>query len=90
MAHEAYSAALESLGEGAERPILEMKMHNVAPSDGEYVALTDGLSEALREAQETLAAEPAAAEVVSDEVTDENPDESAQAGNDTDKDSNNE
>ncbi len=61
LAHEAYTAALESLGEGARRPLLEMKMHNVAPAQGEFVPFADPLSDALQAAQETLEQEQAEA-----------------------------
>lgn len=59
LAYEAYSAAIDSLGEGASRPLLEMKVHNVAPADGEYVQFSDTLAEALEAAQETLQASEA-------------------------------
>jgi predicted negative regulator of RcsB-dependent stress response len=83
LAHEAYSAALDSLGEGESRPLLEMKMHNVAPADGEYVQFSNTLTEALEAAQETLetadvveaeaaaAVEEEAEEVAEEEVREE-------------------
>jgi predicted negative regulator of RcsB-dependent stress response len=54
LAYEAYRAAMDSLGEGAPRPLLEMKMGNVAPTEGEYVQFTDTLGQALEAAQESL------------------------------------
>ena len=78
LAYEAYSAALDSVEEGAPRPLLEMKMHNVAPTDGEYVQFADTLGQALQAAQESLqqseqSAAPADAETAgeSDETSDE-------------------
>jgi len=78
LAHAAYQAALETLDEGDQRPILEMKLNNVAPFDGEYVQFADTLESALKEAQETL--DEAAAQdmptsedaaTIRDEVSDE-------------------
>ena len=46
-AHAAYKAATEDLGPGDERPFLAMKLENTAPFEGEFVELTDDLTEAL-------------------------------------------
>ena len=62
-AHQSYTAAKESLLPGDDRPLLEMKLSNAAPFNGEYVALSDPLTDALREAQESLESD-AAAELV--------------------------
>ncbi len=55
-AHAAYQAATEDLGPGDERPFLAMKLENTAPFDGEFVELTDDLTEALDAARSTLEA----------------------------------
>ena len=60
-AHQAYSAAMEALTEGEDRPILKVKLDTAAPSNGEYVPLQDTLDDALRKAEQTLN-EAAAAE----------------------------
>ena len=54
LAHAAYEAAAASLEAGDDRPILDMKLNNVMPVDGEYVQFEDTLGEALQDAQETL------------------------------------
>ena len=61
LAHEAYQGAIDSMPEGEQRPILEMKLHNAAPTEGEYVQFSDTLAQALEAAEETL--NQAAAEV---------------------------
>tara|TARA_B100000900_G_scaffold369868_1_gene348014 strand:+ start:292 stop:1020 length:729 start_codon:yes stop_codon:yes gene_type:complete len=53
-AHESYTAALEALAEGEERPILTVKLDTTAPSNGEYVPLQDTLNDALRKAEKAL------------------------------------
>ena len=53
-AHEAYGAAIDALSAGEERPILQVKRDNTAPSNGEYVAFQDTLDDALRKAEQTL------------------------------------
>ena len=53
-AYEAYSVALDSLGENVSRPLLMMKKDNVAPSDGVFVPFSEPLADALEEARETL------------------------------------
>ena len=47
-AHQAYSAAMEALTEGEDRPILKIKL-DTAPSNGEYVPLQDTLDDALQQ-----------------------------------------
>ena len=59
MAYQAYSAAIDALAPGEQRPILAMKQKNVAPFEGQYVEFTDTLEAALQDAQSTLSA-PAA------------------------------
>lgn len=76
LAHQSYQAAVESLLPGDNRPFLDMKLDNTAPFAGEYVAMTDNLSEALRAAEETLqaaeeAAEDAAAEEIDEQTVDQ-------------------
>ena len=56
-AHLAYQAAVDSLPEGDNRPLLAMKLENSAPFAGEYVEMTDQLTEALKEAASTLDAQ---------------------------------
>lgn len=68
-AHESYEAALATLEEGQQRPILELKAKNLQPFNGEYVELTDNLATALEAAAQELddatpAADEAAAEAV--------------------------
>jgi predicted negative regulator of RcsB-dependent stress response len=58
LAYESYSAAIESLAQGEQRPILEMKRKNVAPFNGEFVEFTNTLEAALQDAQSTLSAAP--------------------------------
>lgn len=59
MAYQAYSAAIDALAPGEQRPILAMKHKNVAPFEGEYVEFTDTLEAALQDAQSTLSANQA-------------------------------
>jgi len=54
LAHQSYQAAVESLLASDSRPFLNMKLENTAPFKGEYVAMTDALTEALKAAQSTL------------------------------------
>jgi len=54
LAYEAYTAASESLGAETQRPILAMKLKNVTPVDGNFVPLTDTLTQALDAAKATL------------------------------------
>ncbi len=61
-AHQAYEAAVQNLAAGDTRPVLDMKLKNAAPFDGAYVAQTDSLAEALREAEEALDVTSAAAD----------------------------
>ena len=56
-AHLAYKAAVESLTAGDSRPVLEMKLENAKPYDGQYVQMTDQLTEALKEAATALQVE---------------------------------
>lgn len=87
LAHKSYQAAVDSLLPGDNRPFLAMKLDNTAPFDGEYVAMTDSLSEALKAAEETLrAAEDGAEEILeqgaelqSEQSADETTDDSDQA-----------
>ncbi len=58
-AHEAYSAALDALAAGEERPMLKAKLDTTAPSDGEYVPLQDTLDDALRKAERALSEDAA-------------------------------
>ena len=68
LAHQSYSAAVDALQAGDDRPVLVMKRDNAAPFDGEFVELTDSLEAALKEAVDALAqpqdeqAEPDSAE----------------------------
>lgn len=54
LAHAAYQAAMEGLAEGDQRPILDMKLKNVAPFEGQYVEFAGTLETALQQAQDTL------------------------------------
>lgn len=68
-AHESYEAALATLEEGQQRPILELKAKNLQPFNGEYVELTDNLATALEAAaQELDDATPAADEAAAAEA----------------------
>ena len=67
-AHAAYEAAVASLGEGDVRPVLDMKLKNAAPFEGEYVEQTDSLAAALQRAEEAL-------DTPADEAQDEPEDE---------------
>lgn len=72
-AHLAYKAAVESLPVGDTRPVLEMKLENAKPYDGQYVQMTDQLTEALKEAASTLQVEiPTQETDVATEAIDEN------------------
>ena len=62
-AHEAYSAAMDALVEGQDRPILKIKLDTVAPANGEYVPLQDTLDDALRKAEQALSDAAADAEL---------------------------
>ncbi|MEQ9451919.1 MAG: tetratricopeptide repeat protein [Pseudomonadales bacterium] len=53
-AHLAYQAAVASLPAGDTRPLLEMKLENAKPFAGQYVQMTDQLTEALKEAATSL------------------------------------
>ncbi len=54
-AHGAYSGAAESLKEGDQRPLLNIKVENTAPFNGEYVEFTSELDQALEAAETSLA-----------------------------------
>lgn len=54
LAYAAYGEAMASLAEGDQRPILDMKLKNVAPFEGEYVEFAATLEDALQRAQQTL------------------------------------
>lgn len=54
LAHAAYEAAVASLDSADQRPVLQMKLNNVAPFEGQYVPFADTLEEVLQKAQETL------------------------------------
>ena len=54
-AHKAYSAAVQSLTDGIDRPLLKMKMDDTAPFGEIYVQIESSLSTALTKAQKTLA-----------------------------------
>ncbi|MEM9620454.1 MAG: tetratricopeptide repeat protein [Pseudomonadota bacterium] len=54
LAHEAYSAAWQSLDNPDERPVLQMKLENTTPYDGVFVQLEDSVEDALREAESIL------------------------------------
>jgi predicted negative regulator of RcsB-dependent stress response len=56
-AHTAYSAAYESMKEGDQRPLLQIKVENTAPTDGEFVAYTSDLDQALEAAESSLVQE---------------------------------
>ena len=56
-AHESYNAAFSSLDENDDRPILKMKLQNMAPSEGLYVELENNLDAALQRAEEALSVE---------------------------------
>ena len=58
-AFEAYSSAMEALGDEPGRPLLEIKRDNAAPADGQFSVFAEPLDQALKEARETLDAEPA-------------------------------
>lgn len=74
LAHTTYTAAVASLEPGDQRPILDMKLKNVAPFEGEYVPFADTLETALQQAQQTLDAQKedaqneATAEIVAESV----------------------
>lgn len=70
-AHQAYTAASESLREGESRPLLQMKLDNAAPFEEQFVPLAAPLTEALEAAQAALeeAEADAAAEAVISEET---------------------
>jgi predicted negative regulator of RcsB-dependent stress response len=68
LAHTAYVAANASLEPGDQRPILDMKLKNVAPFEGEYVQFADTLETALQQAQETLDSQSETAVEASDEA----------------------
>ena len=55
LAHAAYQAAKENLQDDIDRPILNLKLDNVAPYNGTYVGFESDLAQALTEAQESLA-----------------------------------
>lgn len=76
-AHLAYQAAVESLAAGDSRPVLEMKLENAKPYDGQYVQMTDQLTEALKQATtalqvETPTEEPGAELEAAPETAEEN------------------
>ncbi|MEM7101405.1 MAG: tetratricopeptide repeat protein [Pseudomonadota bacterium] len=68
LAHEAYQAAKANLQDDLERPILNLKLDNVAPYNGSYVKFESGLAQALSEAQKTLAEETSGEESLSADV----------------------
>jgi predicted negative regulator of RcsB-dependent stress response len=58
-AFEAYSSALEALGDEPGRPLLEIKRDNASPADGQFSVFAEPLDQALKEARETLGVAPA-------------------------------
>jgi predicted negative regulator of RcsB-dependent stress response len=56
-AFEAYSSAIEALGDEPARPLLEIKRDNAAPADGQFSVFAEPLDQALKEARETLDAD---------------------------------
>ena len=60
-AFEAYSSAIEALGDEPARPFLEIKRDNAAPADGQFSVFAEPLDQALKEARETLDADADAA-----------------------------
>ena len=80
-AHEAYQAASDALPEGEARPILEMKLENTAPFDGEYVQLTDALSDAVR-AAEAMAGEDESIDAAANDADAGDPDAVSADGDD--------
>lgn len=60
-AFEAYSSAIEALGDEPARPLLEIKRDNAAPADGQFSVFAEPLDQALKEARETLDADADAA-----------------------------
>jgi hypothetical protein len=50
---------MEALGDEPDRPLLEIKRDNAAPADGQFSVFAEPLDQALKEARETLDAEPA-------------------------------
>lgn len=58
-AFDAYSSAIEALGDEPGRPLLETKRDNAAPVDGQFSVFAEPLGQALKEARETLDAEVA-------------------------------
>lgn len=66
-AHAAYISALEAENtDGNNRPLLEIKRDNAAPTDGQFSAFTQPLDRALQQARETLAADDAAESTTED------------------------
>lgn len=56
-AYQAYSSAVDALGDSPGRPLLETKRDNAAPADGQFSAFAEPLSQALEEARQTLEAQ---------------------------------
>ena len=54
-AFAAYTRAMDSLEVDANRPLLEIKLDNAAPADGEFTVFSQPLNQALKRARETLA-----------------------------------
>jgi predicted negative regulator of RcsB-dependent stress response len=65
-AHAAYTGAAQSMNEGDERPLLNIKVENTAPFNGEFVDFTSDLDQALK-AAETSLAQDSESETVEDE-----------------------
>jgi predicted negative regulator of RcsB-dependent stress response len=53
-AYEAYSRAIDDLGDAPGRPLLEIKRDNAAPADGQFSVFAEPLGQALKEARQTL------------------------------------
>ncbi len=75
LAREAYAAAIESLVEGDERPVLDMKLKNVAAYEGQYVPFGATLEDAVEQAQQAI---DAATDNAGAEMTEDSAQESAQ------------
>ena len=63
LAHEAYTAAVASLTPGDQRPVLDMKLKNVAAYEGEFVPFGATLDDAIEQAQQAIEAAGEAAAV---------------------------
>ena len=77
-AHESYSAAVAALQPGDERPLLNMKLDNLAPFDGKFVELSDPLDDALRDALEQVGTASAESEDAVEDAPEETFQEAAE------------